>query len=130
MAEQGDTSGGSSHRHHEVYGRTGTAVVLVIALGGPLLVMTGFTFLATVTLLLISSPLLIISSPLLILAALVLVAALAGFGIAGAMAIAGLSAFGWVFQSVEWGGMFRGIDDMGVTEKFIESVEKVKEEEK
>ncbi|KAG5550930.1 hypothetical protein RHGRI_009375 [Rhododendron griersonianum] len=85
--------------------------VLFIALGGPLLVMTGFTVVATVTLILVSSPLLTISSPLLISAGLVLVAALAGFAGAGAMALTGLLALGWVFRSVDWAGMFRGIDD-------------------
>ncbi|KAG5550929.1 hypothetical protein RHGRI_009374 [Rhododendron griersonianum] len=87
--------------------------------------MTGFTVVATVTLLLVSSPLLTISSPLLISAGLVLVAALAGFAGARATALTGLLALGWVFRSVNWAGMFRGIDDTGVMVKLIESGEKV-----
>ncbi|PKI54691.1 hypothetical protein CRG98_024891 [Punica granatum] len=72
-------------------------ILVGLAVGGPLFGMMGFSFLASTTLLLVSSPLLLLFSPLLLSAALVLAGALAGFGAAALMAVAGMSTLGWVF---------------------------------
>ena len=88
-----------------------------VAVAGPLLGMMGFTFLATLTLLLITSPLLIIFSPLLLFAAFVVGVAVVGIAAAVTMAAAGVSAFAWSFRSFREGG-------------WTESGEKVKEKGK
>ncbi|XP_059664614.1 oleosin Ara h 10.0101-like [Cornus florida] len=94
-----------------------------VAVGGPLLVMMGFSFLATVTLLLVTSPLLISFSPLLFFAAFVLVSIMAGFATTAATALVGISSFVWIFRS------FRGIRAcLGFDEDKLESGEMVVEQ--
>ncbi|CAI9303434.1 unnamed protein product [Lactuca saligna] len=111
--------------HNQVSGKTMLfAVIAGITIGGPLLALMGFSFLATMTLFVISSPLLIIFSPLLMGAGFVFVASLVGFGAAGLMAIAGLWALGWVFPSVKRDGL-EGLEY--ATEKLVEFGENVKD---
>lgn len=100
------------------------ASVAGMAIGGPLLGMSGFSFIASVALLLITSPLLLLFSPLLFCAALLLVGALAGFSAAAAIAMAGVSTLGWVFRELRAG---RG-DHVGSTfgERLAESGERLK----
>lgn len=77
---------------------TKTAVLTSVAgviIGGPLVGLMGLSFVATMSLLLLSSPLLIIFSPVLLGAALAMI----GFAVAGAMAVAGLSSVAWVFRN-------------------------------
>ncbi|CAI9755054.1 unnamed protein product [Fraxinus pennsylvanica] len=89
-------AGGSRHTS----GRTVLYASLAgVATVGPLLGMMGFSFLATMTLLLVTSPLLFLFSPLIFGAACVVGFALLGFSMAGVMAIAGLSIVSWVFRS-------------------------------
>lgn len=80
-----------------------------LAIGGPLLAMSGFSFFASITLLLITSPLRFIFSPLLLGAGAVLVAAVAGFGVAAAAALTGLAAFGWISSELGVGRRFSGL---------------------
>ncbi|XP_061337571.1 oleosin S1-2 [Gastrolobium bilobum] len=75
-----------------------SASLAAIAIGGPLLGMMGFTFLASTTLLLVCFPLLVLFSPLLLSAAFLLVATLSGFAVAIAMALTGLSMLGWIIR--------------------------------
>ncbi|XP_031280317.1 oleosin 5-like [Pistacia vera] len=77
-----------------------SATVAGAALGGPLLGVMGFSFLATLTLVLVTSPLLLIFSPLLLCAAFLLAGALTGFALAAAMAFAGLCALSWSSKEV------------------------------
>ncbi|GKB01053.1 oleosin S1-2 [Tanacetum coccineum] len=77
------------------------STIVAITIGGPLLALMGFIFLATMTLFVVTSPLLIIFSPLIAGAIFVLGAALLGFAAAGLMAIAGLAALGWVLKTVK-----------------------------
>ncbi|KAI3755950.1 hypothetical protein L1987_55760 [Smallanthus sonchifolius] len=116
------------HQHHQQqvsFKTMAIATVVGVTIGGPLLAMMGFTFLTTMTLLVVASPLLIIFSPLLLGAGFVIVAALAGFGAAGLFAVAGLSALGWVFRSVKGGELQQGLES--VTGKLLESGQNVKE---
>ncbi|KAK1430898.1 hypothetical protein QVD17_14002 [Tagetes erecta] len=102
------------------------ATIVGITVGGPLLALMGFIFLATMTLLVISSPILVIFSPVILGAGFVVAAALAGFGAAGLMAVAGLSALGWVYRAVKGGGeLQQGLES--VAGKLMESGENVKE---
>lgn len=78
-----------------------------LVIGGPLLAMAGFSFLASVTLLLVSSPLLLIFSPVLLGAGAILVAAMAGFGTAAAAGLGGLSSFGWVSMELGVGRLLQ-----------------------
>ncbi|KAI3708740.1 hypothetical protein L2E82_38155 [Cichorium intybus] len=111
--------------HDQVSGKTVLFATLTgIAIGGPLLALMGFSFLATMTLFIFTSPLLIIFSPLLLGAGFVLTAALVGFGAATVMAIGGLWALSWVFRSVKEHG-FMGLET--ATEKLLESGEDVKD---
>lgn len=71
-----------------------------VAIGGPLFGMIGFSFLATATLLLISSPALLIFSPLLLSAVFVLAGVLTGFTAAIAMGIAGVFPLAWIYREV------------------------------
>ncbi|XP_068339198.1 major oleosin NAP-II-like [Pyrus communis] len=71
-----------------------------LAIGGSLVGLMGFSFLASVTLLVLSSPLLVIFSPLLFFAGFVFVGALVGFTVAAAMALAGMTTLGWIFQEL------------------------------
>jgi hypothetical protein len=98
-----------------------------MAIGGPLLGMTGFSFLAAVTLLLVSSPLLLLFSPLLFCAALLLVGAVAAFSAAAAMAMTGVSTLGWAFREVRGRGDNVGtFGEGGVLERLAESGERLK----
>lgn len=98
MAEGQQLIEAGGHRHTS--GKTVLYASLAgVAIGGPLLGMMGFSFLATMTLLLVTSPLLILFSPLIFGAACVVGFALLGFAMAGAMAIAGISIVSWVFRS-------------------------------
>ncbi|KAL5735580.1 hypothetical protein ACOSQ2_030368 [Xanthoceras sorbifolium] len=96
------THGFTHHRNNDAAtGKSMLCASLVgLTVGGPLLGMMGFSFISTLTLLLICSPLMLIFSPLLLCAALVLVGALAGFATAGAMAIAGVSTLAWSYREV------------------------------
>ncbi|OMP06972.1 Oleosin [Corchorus olitorius] len=85
------------------------ASVAGVAVTAPLLGMMGFSFLATVTLLVVSSPLLLIMSPLLVGVGLVFGFALVGFGVAAAMALAGVSTLAWMYREVRSGFMNRGV---------------------
>ncbi|MBA0573800.1 hypothetical protein Golob_001057 [Gossypium lobatum] len=76
------------------------AALAGMALAAPLLGMMGFSFLATLTLLFITSPLLLIFSPLLLFAGLVLMGALVGFAIAATMAFAGVSTLAWMYREI------------------------------
>ncbi|ESR65965.1 hypothetical protein CICLE_v10010352mg, partial [Citrus x clementina] len=94
------TTGGRTLTHH-VSGKSMLCASLAgVAIGGPLFGMMGFSFLATVTLLLISSPVLLIFSPLLVSAVFVLVGALTGFTAAIAMGIAGVFTLAWICREV------------------------------
>ncbi|KAL9441907.1 hypothetical protein AB3S75_020414 [Citrus x aurantiifolia] len=94
------TTGGRTLTHH-VSGKSMLCASLAgAAIGGPLFGMMGFSFLATVTLLLISSPVLLIFSPLLVSAVFVLVRALTGFTAAIAMGIAGVFTLAWICREV------------------------------
>lgn len=85
-------------RHLQISPKTAAlASVAGLAIGGPLVVLMGITFIATITLLLVTSPLLMIFSPVLLGAAFVFAAAMVGFAAAGAMAVAGLWSVAWVF---------------------------------
>lgn len=126
--EQQLTHGGYHQQQQQVSGETVVFASLAgLAIGGPLLAMMGFTFVATITLLLVSSPLLIIFSPLLFFACFVFAAALAGFAAAGAMSMVGLSTIRWIFRSPERrSGEL--IDGVGLTDKMIEFGEGGKEQ--
>jgi len=114
------------HQQNQISTKTMVfATVGAITIGGPLLAMMGFTFLATMTFLVITSPLLMIFSPLLIGAMFVLVVALTGFALAGVMALAGLLALGWVFRLVKSGELQQSIGP--VIGKLVESGENIKE---
>ncbi|KAM1055436.1 hypothetical protein ACFX13_029661 [Malus domestica] len=107
---------------------SGTKVLLAaftgLAIGGPLVGLMGFSFLASVTLLVLSSPLLLIFIPLLFFAGFVFVGALAGFAVAAALAFAGMTTLGWIFQELagirllgfgggNGGGMVERLKDKG-----------------
>ncbi|KVI02354.1 oleosin S1-2-like [Cynara cardunculus var. scolymus] len=112
------------HRHRQVSTKTILlATVAGITVGGPLLALMAFSFLTTMALFVVTSPLLIIFSPLLMAASFVFLAALVGFGAAGLMAIAGLSALSWVLRSVK----DDGLKGLNLTQKLVESGEKLKE---
>ncbi|KAL6203643.1 hypothetical protein ACLB2K_027343 [Fragaria x ananassa] len=112
--QQGQGIGLVQGRHQQQ--ASGTVVVVAsvtgLAIGGSLLGLMGFSFLASLTLLLFSSPLLLIFSPLLLFAAFVFVGSLVGFAAAATMALIGMSALGWIYQEV--GGQrllgFAGVD--------------------
>lgn len=100
------------------------ALVAAVVAGGPVLGMTGFSFLATLALLLVASPFLITFSPVVFGAACVLGFALAGFGAAAAMASASMYTFSWAFRSFVGFDAGRGRD---VIDTLTESGEGVKE---
>nr|XP_043627260.1 oleosin-like [Erigeron canadensis] len=115
-----------SHQQNQISTKTMVfATVGAITIGGPLVAMMGFTFLATMTFFVITSPLLIIFSPLLIGAGFVLIVVLSGFALAGVMALAGLFALGWVFRLVKSGELQQSIG--ALTGKLVESGENIKE---
>ena len=72
-----------------------------IAIGGPLLSTMGLSFIASMAILLVSTPLLLLFSPIIFFAGLVLVGAVAGFSMAALMAMSGLSTLEWVFHQVK-----------------------------
>lgn len=86
------------------------ATLAGIAVEGPLLGMMGFSFLTSLIILVVTSPLLLIFSPLLFGAACVFAFAIAGFGVAGTIAFAGLSSFVLVYRSLIKGVRKTGID--------------------
>ncbi|XP_075668631.1 oleosin 20.3 kDa-like [Castanea sativa] len=80
------------------------------AIGGPLLSTMGLSFIASMAILLVSTPLLLLFSPIIFFAGLVLAGAVAGFSVAALMAMSGLSILEWVFHQV------KGRRDVGVGE--------------
>ncbi|KAE9614694.1 hypothetical protein Lal_00036152 [Lupinus albus] len=72
-----------------------SASLSAIVIGGPLVGMMLFSFLASSALVIVCSPLFLLFSPLLLGVGFVLVATLAGFAIAAAMGLIGLSMLGW-----------------------------------
>ena len=89
------------HQQHQMTTKTMLiSTIVAITIGGPLLAIMGFIFLATMTLFVVTSPLLIIFSPLIAGAVFVIGAALFGFAMAGLMAIAGLAALGFLLKTV------------------------------
>lgn len=83
---------------------SGTVVLVAsvtgLAVGGSLMGLMGLCFLASLTLLLVSSPLFFFFSPLLFFAGLVFVGVLTGFAAAATMALTGISTLGWIYQEV------------------------------
>ncbi|KAL8195619.1 hypothetical protein R6Q57_026022 [Mikania cordata] len=115
------------HHHQQVSIRTlMIATIVGITIGGPLLALMGFIFLATMALFVATSPLLVIFSPVILGAVFVAVAALAGFGAAGLLAIAGLSALGWVLRLVKSDQLQQDLE--GVTGKLLETGENMEKE--
>lgn len=95
---------------HEMSGKTRRVMILMasfagVVMGGPLLVMMGFSFLASLTLLLVTSPLLIIFSPILFGAGCIFAFAMAGFALAACLGLAGLLSIAWVFKDRSEGGL-------------------------
>lgn len=87
-------------RHLQVSGKTAIlASIAGVIIGGPLIGLMGISFLATMTLLLVTSPLFILFSPVLFGAACVFALVMLGFAVAAAMAVAGVSSVGWVLPS-------------------------------
>ncbi|XWS27677.1 hypothetical protein CRYUN_Cryun25bG0001900 [Craigia yunnanensis] len=85
--------------NHNVSGRSMVCALLAgMAVTAPLPGMMGFSFLATVTLLVISSPLLLIFSPFLLCVGLVFAGVLTGFTVATAMALA--STLAWMYREI------------------------------
>lgn len=115
------------YEHNQISGKT---VILAsaagLALGGPFLALMGFSFIASLTLLLVTSPLLIIFSPLMFGAGCIFALAMAGFAVAAAMAFVGLSSIALIFRSFGAGKVIQlpligfGGD---ASRKFIESGE-------
>ena len=85
----------------------GAAVVMAsatsVALGGPLLGMMGFTIMASLALLLFSSPFLLLFSPLLLFALFVICTATLGFAAAAAMAVTAAAIFAWLITAARRG---------------------------
>ncbi|XP_076948967.1 oleosin 5-like [Bidens hawaiensis] len=114
------------HHHQQISMKTMViATVVGVTIGGPLLFLMSLFFIATMSLLVVASPLLGIFSPLLLGAGFVTVAALAGIGAAGVLAMLGLSALGWVFRLVRTGQLLQGVKS--ATGKLMETGENVKE---
>ncbi|KAM1100658.1 hypothetical protein ACFX15_006852 [Malus domestica] len=93
------------HGHQQQKLQTSGTKVLLAAFTGlairRLLVgLMGLSFLASMTLLVLSSPILLIFSPLLFFAGFVFVEALAGFAMAAALAFARMTTLGWIFQEL------------------------------
>ncbi|XWS51674.1 hypothetical protein CRYUN_Cryun11dG0003600 [Craigia yunnanensis] len=97
-----------------------------MAVTAALLGMMGFSFLATLILLVIISPLLLMFSPLLLCVGLVFAGVLAGFAVAAAMALAGVSSLAWIYREIR-GSLGAGYS---VTERLAELGERVKEQGK
>lgn len=101
------------------------ATLAGIAVEGPLLGMMGFSFLTSLIILVVTSPLLLIFSPLLFGAACIFAFAIAGFGVAGTMAFAGLSSFVLVYRSLIKGVRKTGIDYGDTDHEPVVSVDKM-----
>ncbi|CAL9012314.1 unnamed protein product, partial [Prunus brigantina] len=76
------------------------AAMRCLEIGGSLVFLMGFIFLASVTLLVLSSPILLIFIPLLFFTRFMFVGAMTGFAMAGAMTLIGISTLGWIFQEL------------------------------
>ncbi|XP_008775902.1 oleosin 5 [Phoenix dactylifera] len=78
------------------HGISGTTILYAtlsgLAIGGPLLGMMASTLLASLTLLLAASPFLLLFSPIILPAAFMVAASMAGFGLAAALVVVGISA--------------------------------------
>ncbi|EOY11882.1 hypothetical protein QUC31_001534 [Theobroma cacao] len=112
---------------HNVSGRSMVCTSLAgVAVTAPLLGMMGFSFMATLVLLVISSPLLFIFSPLLLCVGLVFAGALAGFAVAATMALAGVSTLAWMYREI---GGSAGVG-CGMTGRLAEFGDRVKEQGK
>ena len=72
-----------------------------VAIEGPLLGTMGLSFIASVAILLVSTPLLLLFSPIIFFAGLVLGGAVAGFSVVALMAMSGLSTLEWGFHQVK-----------------------------
>ncbi|KAL4185879.1 hypothetical protein AMTRI_Chr10g8030 [Amborella trichopoda] len=92
-----------------------------LVIGGPLLGMSGFSFLASMTILIISSPLFLIFSPLLLPVAFVLGCSMVAFAAAGLMGMAGFCAITCVFRSV------RGQQIGRIPAQVVDTAQKAKE---
>lgn len=100
------------HPSHQVSNRNMlSASFAAIAIGGPLLGIMGFSFLMSTMFLIVCSPLLLLFSPLLLGVALLFVGTLVGFGVALAMALTGLSMFGWIMRETRMS--FGGLSELG-----------------
>ncbi|KAK1583955.1 hypothetical protein Q3G72_028584 [Acer saccharum] len=98
----------TTHGHGGVTGKSVVCASLAgVAVCGPLFGMLGFSFLATLTLLLICFPLMLLFSPLLLCVSLLFFGALVGFAAAVAMAVAGVSTLAWSYREVVGGGHLR-----------------------
>ncbi|XP_031481251.1 oleosin H1-like [Nymphaea colorata] len=75
------------------------ATMASVAIVFPLLGMMGFSLFASLTILLLASPLSLLFSPVLLPAAIVLAGAVVAFSFAALLAVAGLSAFAWIYRS-------------------------------
>ncbi|XP_071730290.1 oleosin 5-like [Rutidosis leptorrhynchoides] len=114
------------YKHQQISTKTMLfATVVGLTIGGPLLAMMGFSFLATMTLFVVTSPLLLIFSPVIAGALFAVLAALVGFAAAGTMAILGLSALGWVFRTVKTQQLTQGIES--AAGKLVDYGENIKE---
>ncbi|XVF70964.1 hypothetical protein PTKIN_Ptkin11bG0204600 [Pterospermum kingtungense] len=90
-----------SENPNNVSGRSMVCASLAcIAVTAPLLGMMGFSFLATLILLVITLPLLLIFSPLLLFVGLVFAGVLTGFALAATMALAGVSVLSWMYREI------------------------------
>lgn len=111
---------GTATLSHGVSGKSMVWASLAgVAIGGPLLGMMGFSFLATVTLVVTSSPVLLIFSPLLLGTVFVFAGALTGFTAAMGMAVAGFLSLSWIYRQV------RGYLGLGLS---LRGYERVKEQ--
>lgn len=75
-----------------------TALVTLVPLGGTLLGFSGVTLACTAVSLAVVTPLFILFSPILVPAALTVGLAVTGFLVAGALGLAALSAFAWIYS--------------------------------
>ncbi|GLT83761.1 hypothetical protein SLE2022_020330 [Rubroshorea leprosula] len=97
-----------------------------VAVGAPLLGISTFSFIAALTLLLVSTPLLLIFGPLLLCSALFFIGTLVGFSAAATMAVVGVSSVVWMYRGL------RGSVGAGGTvgERLVELSERMKEQGK
>ncbi|KAK7371879.1 hypothetical protein VNO80_05245 [Phaseolus coccineus] len=86
-----------------------SASVTALAIGGPILGMMGFSFLASITLLVVCSPLLLLFSPLLLPVAFLFMVTLACFAVADAMALTGLHLLGGIARETKRGNLQKAV---------------------